>query len=212
MMKKLLIILISIVAILLILYFFIFIIVGGMPSITLKYNTVYSINFNEKIFQEIKIGDNYNNIINKIGPPLVIEPVTHYHKEGKHLNEFEIMAYTKSAFSQYDILIGDLSLYDYTLGKDDILNYYFVLDMNGNVIRTKRTFSDYTEEEIFNMNKNQIIDKFGIPNSYIKVKGIKKVMYTQCTEGGHLGKGCMYKLRGFYINSNNQVIKIINKH
>ena len=113
-------------------YLYFFIILGGIPFITLKHNTVYSQNFSEEKFDQISIGDEYQKLTKSLGSPLLEEYVSQYSNK-KNYYSFELFAYTSSQFSQYP-----LHFRDYISGGPDYLEYYFVLDYSGNVIRTKK--------------------------------------------------------------------------
>ena len=165
-----------------------------------EYNTIYSDNYKEKLFNNSLLGMTQKQVIKILGEPL----------SKTQLEYFNAILYTNHKDSvDFNGNSNSLQL----LGYSKNLTYKFIsFDSLGNVKSTMIKGYPETEDEIKKLSRLKIISLFGKPDKEIICNcNCTVYSYSQIKEGNYSGKHPIINQRNIVFDNNQIAIKILKK-
>ena len=165
-----------------------------------EYNTIYTVNFKENLFNKDLLGLSQSEVIKVLGPPFSITKLKYF--DAVLYSDYKDRIY----LTQNSMNIGFNSY-------SDTINYKLIsFDRLGNVMRVMiKGYSD-TEEEIKKLTKTTVLKKFGNPDKKMLCDCKCEVYsYSEIKEGSYSGKQPIINLRNIVFNDKNIAEKIVKK-
>ncbi len=165
-----------------------------------EYNTIYSQNFNEKLFQNQLIGKSKNEIITIIGNPL----------SKTKLKYFDAILYTNFKDSVY---LTENSISVGLNGYCKNVKYRFMsFDSIGKVENVMINGYSEKKEELGKLTKFEVLEKFGKPQKQI-LCNCKCIVYSysEIKKGAYSGKHPIINIRNLIFDEKNKLIKVVKK-
>ena len=186
------------------------VIIGGFLILTLiandavtpnpKYNTVYSKNFKEKLFNNKLLGKSESNLTELIGNPIKREK----------LEVSEYYLYTNDT-SKVHFIEGSSGI-NISGGNENLKFKLITFDEKG--ILTNITTENIGDEKdkFIGINKNEILKKFGKPNKEMFCNcSLEILSYSELKKGPYKGKSPIINLRKVIIGEDKLVKRVISK-
>jgi hypothetical protein len=165
-----------------------------------EYNTIYTADYNEKVFNKDLIGMTETKVINKLGEPF----------SKTRLDYFNALIYSNHKDSLYFIENSNsIGL----LGYSDSIKYRFLsFDNSGNVKTVITKGYPDMEVSLKKLKKSEIIKILGNPDKEMLCDcNCDVYSYSKIKDGSYSGKHPIINLRNIVFDSNKIAIRIVRK-
>jgi hypothetical protein len=193
-----------------ILLFIFIVIIGGFIILILiaedavnpnpKYNTEYSKNFKENLFNKKLLGISETNLKELLGEPIK--------RESLEISEYYL--YTNDT-SKVDFIEGSSGIK--LCGGNENLKYKLITFNEKGILTNIITEKiEFERENFLGIQKNKIIEKFGKPDKEMLCDcDLEVLSYTELKKGSYKGKSPIIELRKVVIGKDKLVKKLISK-